>query len=83
MRESRSERIIARQRQCGTCEFEGAAYCRKKKQRFSDMDIWEDCQDYNKRERRDHEQRVQEFGNKGNLSNEDNAQGTKKVQHSG
>jgi hypothetical protein len=49
MRESRSERIIARQRQCGTCQFEGPGSCILKKEKFCDMDIWEDCQDYKKR----------------------------------
>lgn len=48
MRESRSDRIIARQRQCGTCQSEGPGFCTLQKKRFCDMDIWQDCQDYKK-----------------------------------
>lgn len=51
MKESRGDRIIARQRQCGLCEFEGDGFCTLHKKRFCDMDIWQDCQDYKKRER--------------------------------
>lgn len=50
MKESRGDRIIARQRQCGLCEFEGDGFCTLQKKRFCDLDIWQDCQDYKKRE---------------------------------
>jgi len=50
MRESRGERIIARQRQCGTCQSERLGFCILRNKRFCDMDIWQDCQDYQKKE---------------------------------
>jgi len=51
---SRGDRIIARQRQCGTCQSEGSievkgrsyGYCTLKKKRFCDMSLWQDCRDY-------------------------------------
>lgn len=52
MRESRGDRIIERQRQCGGCQFEGSievegrsyGFCTLQKKRFCDMSIWEDCE---------------------------------------
>ena len=57
MKESRGDRIITRQRQCGTCQSEGEieekgrkyGYCTLKKKRFIDLSIWEDCRDYKAR----------------------------------
>lgn len=54
MRESRGDRIIKRQRQCGGCQFEGLievegksyGFCTVQKKRFCDMNLWEDCKDY-------------------------------------
>lgn len=53
----RGDRIITRQKQCGTCEFEGSeetgeksyGYCTLKKKRFCEMNIWKDCKDYKPR----------------------------------
>lgn len=57
MKESRGDRIIARQRQCGACQFEGEleekgrkyGYCMLKKKRFIDLSIWVECRDYKAR----------------------------------
>ena len=60
MKESRGDRIIAGQKQCGTCQSEGEieekgrnyGYCLLQKKRFCDLSIWEDCQNYEARRKR-------------------------------
>lgn len=50
MKESRSERIIKRQKQCGTCQSERPGFCALRKKRFADMNIWENCKDFKRKD---------------------------------